>query len=91
MAVASLVLSLVWIVGLGSLLAIIFALVARKNIRDAQGGQTGDGLAIAGLVIGIVSLLVAARFIVSVVVLTNDVNLSLAPTNVSMGTKVAVR
>jgi len=56
LAVASLVLSLLWIVGLGSLLAVIFAVIARKQIRESNGAQGGGGLAIAGLVIGIVGL-----------------------------------
>ncbi len=90
MAVASFVLSLVWIAGLGSLLAIIFALVARKSIRDARGSQSGDGFAIAGLVIGILGLLVGAGLIVLLIVVRNDVSLNFTPTNVSMGTKVAV-
>ncbi len=90
MAIASLVLSLVWIAGLGSLLAIIFAFIARKNIRDSRGAQTGNGIALAGLVIGIVGLLGAASLIVSIIALNYAVNESLTPTTVSMGTKVAV-
>ena len=65
MAIASLVFSLVWFVGLGSLLAVIFGLVARKSIKQSRGTQSGDGLAIAGLVIGIAGLLGATRFIVA--------------------------
>jgi hypothetical protein len=57
LAIASLVLSILWLVGLGSLLAIIFALVAERQIRRSAGQQGGAGLAIAGLVIGIIGLL----------------------------------
>jgi uncharacterized protein DUF4190 len=74
MAVASFVLSLVWLSGLGSLLAVVFALVARKNIKESQGRQTGDGLAIAGLIIGILGLLGTVLLIVTVVAVNHDVN-----------------
>jgi Domain of unknown function (DUF4190) len=53
LAIASFVLSLLWVYGLGSILAIIFAIVSRKQIRNSRGTQGGDGLAIAGLIIGI--------------------------------------
>jgi hypothetical protein len=56
MAVVSFVLSLLWLGGLGSLLAIIFAIVARKRIRESRGSLTGDTLAIAGLILGILGL-----------------------------------
>ncbi|SOD71874.1 uncharacterized protein DUF4190 [Jatrophihabitans sp. GAS493] len=50
MAVASLVLSLFWIYGIGSVLAIVFARKAKRQI--AQTGQSGSGLATAGRIIG---------------------------------------
>jgi type II secretory pathway pseudopilin PulG len=59
LAVASLVLSIVWLGGVGSLLAIIFGFQARRQIRESAGKQGGDGLAIAGLVIGIIGLLLS--------------------------------
>ena len=57
LAIASLVLSIIWLGGIGSLLAIIFGIVARRQIRRSQGRQGGDGLALAGLLVGIVGLL----------------------------------
>jgi len=49
--VASLVLSLVWVFGLGSLAAVVMGHVAMSRIkRDPL--QSGQGLAIAGLVLG---------------------------------------
>ncbi len=56
LAIASLVLSIIWLAGLGSLLAITFGIVARRQIRSSAGRQGGDGVALAGLVIGIVGL-----------------------------------
>src|ERR1700686_4345425 len=57
LAIASLVLSLIWLGGLGSVLAIVFGIVARRRIRASGGTQGGDGLAIAGLIVGIFGLL----------------------------------
>ncbi len=58
LAVASLVLSLVgWIpCGIGSIAAVVFGFVARNQIRDAQGRQGGDGLALAGIILGFVAI-----------------------------------
>ena len=55
-AVASLVLGLVWIWGLGSLLALIFGLVGLSQIRASEDREGGKGMAIAGVVLGIVGL-----------------------------------
>lgn len=50
LAVASLVLGIFWIFGIGSALALIFGYVARAQIR--KSGERGDGMAIAGVVLG---------------------------------------
>jgi hypothetical protein len=52
MAIASLILGILWICGIGSIMALIFGLVARNQIRDSRGQQQGDGMAIAGIVLG---------------------------------------
>jgi uncharacterized protein DUF4190 len=54
LAVTSFVLSLLWFGGLGSILAIIFGVIGRKQVKES--GQGGGGLATAGLVIGIVGV-----------------------------------
>jgi hypothetical protein len=67
MAIASMVLGIVWVYWIGSILALIFGYVALKEIR--RSGQSGEGMAIAGIVLGwigvgvlaIVLLLVATR------------------------------
>ncbi len=51
-AVASLVLGILWIWWLGSILALFFGYVARSQIKESRGRQGGDGLAIAGIVLG---------------------------------------
>lgn len=50
LAIASLVLGIVWIYWIGSILALVFGYVARKQIRERN--QSGDGMAIAGIVLG---------------------------------------
>ena len=66
-AIASLVLSLA-AVGIGSILAVIFGVMARREIRASEGAQGGEGLATAGLVIGWVGLALTL-LVVTVVVL----------------------
>jgi hypothetical protein len=62
LAIASLILSILWFFGLGSLLAVIFALVARSKIKASRDQERGEGLAIAGLVIGICGLIGSVGF-----------------------------
>ena len=57
MAIASLVLGLVWICGLGSLLAVIFGHAALSEIERGRGQVMGRGMAIAGLILGYLGLL----------------------------------
>jgi uncharacterized protein DUF4190 len=52
LAVASLVLGILWLWWLGSILAVIFGHVAVNQIDRTGGVQGGRGLAIAGLVLG---------------------------------------
>jgi hypothetical protein len=54
LAVASMVLGILWIYWIGSILALVFGFVARQQIK--QRGESGDGMAIAGIVLGCVGL-----------------------------------
>ncbi|MGW0810815.1 DUF4190 domain-containing protein [Nonomuraea sp. NPDC002799] len=58
LAVAALVLGILWGYGIGSLLAVIFGHVALSNIRRTYA--KGTGMAVAGLVLGYVGILGAA-------------------------------
>jgi hypothetical protein len=69
LAVASLVLSIVWISGLGSLLAIILGFVARRNIKRYLGQQKWSGLALAGIIIGFVGIFGGALLFVGVIII----------------------
>jgi hypothetical protein len=57
LAVASLVLGLIgWaFCGLGSVIAIVLGFVARNQIRQSNGSQTGTGMATAGIVLGFIA------------------------------------
>jgi hypothetical protein len=50
MAVASMVLGIVWIWWIGSILALVFGYVAKRQI--AERNEAGDGMATAGIVLG---------------------------------------
>lgn len=52
LAIASLVLGILWLYWLGSILALIFGYVARRQIDTSHGASNGRGLATAGVVLG---------------------------------------
>ena len=54
-AITAFVFSLLWMGGLGSLLAVIFAAVSMRKTRTHD--QAGRGLAVAALIIGILGLM----------------------------------
>ncbi|MEX0834063.1 MAG: DUF4190 domain-containing protein [Actinomycetota bacterium] len=54
LAVASLVLGILWLWWIGSVLALIFGYAARSQIK--RSGEAGSGLAIAGIVLGWVGI-----------------------------------
>ncbi len=58
-AVASLVLALAWVGGLGSLVAIVLGLRARREMRLSPDSEIGSGVATAGIAVGVVGLLLA--------------------------------
>jgi hypothetical protein len=73
LAIASLVCSLVWLGGLGSILAVIFGFIARGQIKrseaatESSGRVQGNGLAIAGIIVGFVGLVALVLFVILVV------------------------
>jgi hypothetical protein len=60
MAIWSLVLSIITLGGLGSVAGIALGLAARSKI--ARTGERGHGLAIAGIIIGVVTLVAAIAY-----------------------------
>jgi preprotein translocase subunit Sss1 len=56
LAIASLFLGIIWLFGLGSIVAIALGYAGMKQIDASAGHQSGRAIAIAGIVIGIVGL-----------------------------------
>lgn len=77
MAIASLVLGVLWIYWIGSILALIFGYLAKNEIREANDQVEGKGLATAGIVlgwVGIATLVLMIGFIILVALMDNPQN-----------------
>jgi hypothetical protein len=68
------VLGIVWVFGIGSILAVIFGFVARKQIKDSGGRQSGGGMALAGIILGFVGVASLILWIVLVIAVTTTLN-----------------
>jgi hypothetical protein len=66
LAIASMVLGILWIYWIGSVLAIIFGHIALSQIKNSNGWKTGRGMAIAGVVLGYIAMAVLVIGIVAV-------------------------
>jgi hypothetical protein len=62
MAIASMVVGIVWAGWIGSILAVVFGHVALKQIE--RTGEGGRGMAVAGLVLGYLGLSILALIMV---------------------------
>ena len=51
-AVASLVLGIVWWMGIGSILALVFGYIGKGQIDQSGGAEAGRGMAVAGIGLG---------------------------------------
>ena len=67
LAIASLVLGILWLYWIGSILAVVCGHVALHQMRTS--GQSGRGLAIAGLVLGYVGLALIALLVIGAIAL----------------------
>lgn len=56
LAIASLFLGIIWLFGIGSLLAIVLGWLGMKEIRASGGHQGGWAIALAGVIVGVVGL-----------------------------------
>lgn len=72
LAIASLVLGILWLYWIGSILALVFGYVAKGQIDRSAGRQTGRGLAIAGIVLGWIGVATAIIALVFVIALANS-------------------
>lgn len=60
LAIASLVLGLMFIAGIGSILAVVFGVKARHEIDASNGWVTGRGMATAGVILGWIGVAIVA-------------------------------
>ena len=74
LAIASMVLGILWIYWIGSILALIFGYVAKSQIDRSAGRQGGRGMAIAGIVLGYIGVGVLALVIVFAIAFADDDN-----------------
>jgi hypothetical protein len=73
-AILSLVLSLIWIGGLGSVGAVVLGHMAKRQIADSDGQQSGDSVATAGLVIGYIGIALLLIYVIYIVVLASNIS-----------------
>jgi hypothetical protein len=66
LAILSLVLSLIWVAGLGSIGAVVLGHMAKRQIAASNGSQTGEGLATAGLAIGYIGIGILLIYVIAV-------------------------
>ncbi len=64
MAVASMIVGILWLYWVGSILALVFGYVARSQIR--RSGEGGGGMAIAGIVLGWIGVGVLTIFVIGI-------------------------
>lgn len=64
LAIASMVLGILWLWWIGSVLALVFGMIAKSQIDNSGGLQQGRGMAIAGIVLGWVGIGVLLVFVV---------------------------
>jgi hypothetical protein len=79
-AIASLVLSLIGIPIAGSILAIVFGVIAKRQIKETPGGQGGDRMASWGIALGCLGV-VGAVIVVLVLTLGGGRSNALSPGN----------
>jgi len=73
-AILSLVLSLIWVGGLGSVGAVVLGHMAKRQIAASDGQQTGEQLATAGLVIGYIGIALSLIYVIYIIVLASNIS-----------------
>ena len=80
LAIASLVLGILWIWWIGSILAVVFGYIAKAQIDRSQGRESGRGLAIAGIVLGWIGIAFLILLILAVVLSAGGTAVSISVT-----------
>ena len=74
LAIASMVLGILWLYWIGSILALVFGYIAKGQIDRSAGRQTGRGMAIAGIVLGWIGVAALVLFVVMAIALRDNVD-----------------
>ena len=82
-AIASVLLGVLWLAGIGSLLALVFGSRARREIKNSAGSQKGSGMATAGIILGWIGIALSLLFVFILIV-------AVAATSHSTGTTIHV-
>jgi hypothetical protein len=64
LSIAALVLGILWLYWIGSVLALVFGYMGKKQIDESGGMQTGRGMAVAGIVLGWIGVGTLVLFLV---------------------------
>jgi hypothetical protein len=73
LAIASMVLGILWLYWIGSILALIFGYIAKGQIDRSNGVEGGRGMAIAGIVLGWIGIaIIAIAIVVALAVGSSD-------------------
>ena len=65
LAIASLLLAVLWFAGIGAVLALVFGYRARSQIKNSAGSQTGSGLATAGIILGWIGITILVVILIA--------------------------
>ena len=71
LAIASMILGIMWLYGVGAILAVIFALIAKRQIKER--GEKGGAMATAGLVLGIIGIAGIILVVILIIAFGDDV------------------
>ena len=74
LAIASMVLGILWLYWIGSILALVFGYIAKGQIDRSAGRQTGRGMAIAGIVLGWIGAAALVLIIVMAIAFRDSVD-----------------
>ena len=87
-AIASMVLGILWH-WIGSVLALVFGYVAKRQIKASDGEEAGGGMATAGIVLGWVGVAAGILVIVLVIAVSSHSSSSTSQTSACVATKDA--
>jgi hypothetical protein len=68
-AIASMVLGIVWAYGVGSVLALVFGYMAKREIRESNDSQGGAGMATAGIILGWIGVAGVVIFTLAIIII----------------------